>query len=115
MSYAARPPFDVVACRSQTRACFVLGGSREASMRFVTAGLVMTVIGVAAWISFVRPLPRASAQAQPAAHGAATHGAATHPAGMAPDEAMRQLREGNARFVQQTATNAHHDAARREE
>jgi carbonic anhydrase len=68
-----------------------------------------TAIGFSFWAILVPRIPTALADAPHA-------GAATQPAaGVAPDEAMKRLREGNERFVQQMATNGHRDATRREE
>ena len=66
------------------------------------------LIGVVAFLMVMRGSSSGWAQTPGAAH--ATPGVA-----VAPDEAMRRLRDGNARFVGQTATNAHRDAARRGE
>lgn len=70
-----------------------------------------TAMGVGAWFLLAHLPSPPQAHASPAA----TAPAATQPAPVAPDDAMRRLRDGNQRFVQQRATHAHHDAARRAE
>src|SRR5262245_56650640 len=78
-------------------------------MRFIQLSVFAAVIVAAFWAVLVWRIPTALADAPHA-------GAATQPSAVvAPDEAMRRLREGNDRFVQQTATNGHRDATRREE
>lgn len=75
-------------------------------MRFVQAAFLMAVACAAGWALLLRSSSNGRAQASPPA---------SQPASVTPDEATRRLREGNERFVQQRATNAHHDAARRTE
>src|SRR4051794_31486540 len=72
--------------------------------------LVAAAVGMMAWTMFLRQRPAAVAADPP--HQGAPHAAADV---VAPAEAMQKLREGNGRFVDQKATSAHRDAARREE
>ena len=72
------------------------------------AGFVAAAVGMMAWTMFLRQRPVAVAADPP--HQDASHAAA---AIVAPADAMRQLREGNGRFVDQKANSAHRDAARR--
>ena len=67
--------------------------------------LLVTVIGVATGAMLFAPRSGASA--------GGPHGASDEPT-VAPAEAMHRLVDGNERFVHQTMTAAHQDAARRE-
>jgi len=78
-------------------------------MRWVKAGFIVIAIGIGTFTVLVRRSPGAPA---PSGQDAATP---AHPSDVSPEDAMRRLREGNGRFVAQTANNAHHDAARRVE
>lgn len=76
--------------------------------------LAVFVIGTATFAMILRPRP--SVLADPPNHGTATQGAADkQAASVAPEEALRRLRDGNQRFVQQAATRLHQDADRRQE
>src|SRR4051794_694785 len=79
-------------------------------MRRTGASLLAAALGLAggAIVSRERPAAWADAPHAPAAHAGGAEA-------VTPADAMRQLREGNERFVGQRATSGHRDAARRDE
>src|SRR3954469_7916942 len=81
--------------------------AKEPSMRHLKAMLLAAVLGVAGWTMFARQHPAAVADTP--------HHAAGEAAAVAPADAMRKLKEGNERFVNQKLTNTERDTARREE
>jgi len=75
--------------------------------RRIRTYLVTTAVGVAAWTMFLRP------SSIPMARADESH--EEPKATVTPDQAMKRLREGNERFVEQKANKEHQDAARRDE
>jgi len=76
-------------------------------MKRIESTWLVAAIGVAGWTAFSQLRPLASAETP--------HETSAHAAAVAPADAMRRLKEGNERFVNEKATTARHDASRREE
>src|SRR4051812_1388542 len=84
-------------------------GVEERAMGRTRTTLIAAAIAVVTWT--ISSQQRPTAWADPP-HPPTTHAVA---AALAPADAMQKLREGNQRFVNQKATNAHRDVSRRNE